>query len=94
MRRFVEEIDREQATLFPECLEDWIDADDPVRAIDAFIDKLDPRGQGFDGVAPEATGRPSFRQTAGIWSLSGVKRKFDELVQAALALKASTVWAT
>jgi hypothetical protein len=41
MRRFVEGIDREQATLFPECLEDWIDADNPVRAIDAFVDKLD-----------------------------------------------------
>jgi hypothetical protein len=27
MRRFVEGIDREQATLFPEYLEDWIDED-------------------------------------------------------------------
>ena len=41
MRRFVEEIDREQATLFPEYLEDWIDQDNPVRAIDAFVDKLE-----------------------------------------------------
>jgi hypothetical protein len=31
MRRFVEGIDREQATLFPECLEDWIDQDNPVQ---------------------------------------------------------------
>jgi transposase len=60
MRRFVEGIDREQATLFPECLEDWIDQDNPVRAIDAFVDKLDLPGVGFDGVAPEATGRPSY----------------------------------
>jgi Transposase domain (DUF772) len=60
MRRFVEGIDREQATLFPECLEDWIDRDNPVRAIDAFVDKLDLTGVGFDGVAPEATGRPSY----------------------------------
>src|SRR6266446_1824661 len=58
MRRFVEGIDRGQATLFPECLEDWIDGDNPVRAIDAFVDKLDLPGLGFDGVAPEATGRP------------------------------------
>ena len=29
MKRFVEGIDRGQATLFPECLEDWIDQDDP-----------------------------------------------------------------
>src|SRR5260370_42654870 len=60
MRRFVEGIDRGQATLFPECLEDWIDGDNPVRAIDAFVDKLDLPGLGFDGVAPETTGRPSY----------------------------------
>jgi transposase len=60
MRRFVEGIDRGQATLFPECLEDWIDADSPVRVIDAFVEKLDLSGLGFDGVAPEATGRPSY----------------------------------
>ena len=44
MRRFVEGIDRGQATLFPECLEDWIDADNPVRVIDAFVEKLDLSG--------------------------------------------------
>jgi len=60
MRRFVEGIDRGQATLFPECLEDWIDGDNPVRVIDAFVEKLDLSGLGFDGVAPEATGRPSY----------------------------------
>src|SRR6266487_5961856 len=60
MRRFVEGIDRGQATLFPEYLEDWIDADNPVRVIDAFVDKLDLSGLGFDGVAPEVTGRPSY----------------------------------
>jgi len=60
MRRFVEGIDRGQATLFPEYLEDWIDADNPVRVIDAFVDKLDLSGLGFDGVVAEATGRPSY----------------------------------
>ena len=29
MRRFVEGTDRGQSTLFPECLEDWIDEDNP-----------------------------------------------------------------
>src|SRR5215475_7806621 len=60
MRRFVEGIDRGQATLFPECLDDWIDEDNPVRVIDAFVEKLDLSRMGFDGVAPEATGRPSY----------------------------------
>src|SRR5438445_9018240 len=60
MRRFVEGIDRGQTTLFPDCLEDWIDEVNPVRAIDTFVEKLDLSGLGFDGVAPEATGRPSY----------------------------------
>ena len=60
MRRFVEGIDREQGTLFPECLADWIDEDNAVRVIDAIVDKLDLSRLGFDGVAPEATGRPSY----------------------------------
>ena len=51
MRRFVEGVDRGQTTLFPECLEDWIDEGNPVRAIDAFVEKLDLSGLGFDGVA-------------------------------------------
>jgi transposase len=46
MRRFVEEIDRGQATLFPERLEDWIDGDNPVRVIDAFVENLIYRGWG------------------------------------------------
>src|SRR6202051_1635131 len=60
MKRFVEGIDRGQATLFPECLEDWIDEDNPIRVVDAFVDKLDLSRVGFDGVVAEATGRPSY----------------------------------
>ena len=60
MRRFVEGTDRGQATLFPACLADWIGEDNPVRVIDAFVEELDLAGLGFDGVAPEATGRPSY----------------------------------
>src|SRR5579864_6161049 len=60
MRRFVEGIDRGQSALFPECLEDWIDEDNPVRVIDVFVEELDLGELGFDGVTPEATGRPSY----------------------------------
>ena len=38
MKRFVEGADRVQSTLFPECLEDWIGEDNPVRVIDVFVD--------------------------------------------------------
>jgi len=60
MRRFVEGADREQSTLFPECLEDWVGEDNPVRVIDVFVDELDLAELGFCGVDPEATGRPSY----------------------------------
>jgi transposase len=60
MKRFVEGTDRGQSTLFPECLEDWIDENNPVRVIDVFVDELDLAELGFDGVAPEVTGRPAY----------------------------------
>jgi transposase len=60
MRRFVEGADRGQSTLFPDRLEDWIGEDNPVRVIDVFVDELDLAELGFSGVAPEATGRPSY----------------------------------
>ena len=60
MKRFVEGSDREQSTLFPECVADWIGEDNPVRVIDVFVDELDLAELGFDGVKPEVTGRPSY----------------------------------
>jgi transposase len=41
-------------------LEDWICEDNPVRAIDVFVDELDLAELGFGGVDPEATGRPAY----------------------------------
>src|SRR5271168_1316849 len=60
MRRFVEEADRGQRTLLPECLDDFIDESNPVRVIDVFVDALDLAEMRFEGVDPEATGRPSY----------------------------------
>ena len=40
MKRFVEGVERSQGTLFPDRLEDWIGDDNPVRAIDVFVDEL------------------------------------------------------
>ncbi len=39
--RFIEGGDRNQATLLPECLDDYVAADNPVRVIDVFVDELD-----------------------------------------------------
>jgi len=64
MKRFVEGADRGQSTLFPECLDDWIDENNPVRVIDAFVDTLDLSELGFEGVEPAETGRPAYHPSA------------------------------
>jgi transposase len=60
MKRFVAGDDRKQVALFPECVDDYIGADNPVRVIDAFIDELDLAELGFNGIKPATTGRPSY----------------------------------
>jgi hypothetical protein len=54
MKRLVECEDRNQITLLPERLDDYVAEDNSVRVIDAFIDVLDLTGLGFEGVAPAA----------------------------------------
>jgi hypothetical protein len=56
--RFIEGEDRSQSTLFPECLEDYVSEDNPIRAIEAFVEELNLGDLGFDGTEPEVTGRP------------------------------------
>ena len=60
MRRFIEGENRQQVTLMPECLDDYIGEDNPVRVVDAFVEELDLCASGFEGVEPAATGRPSY----------------------------------
>jgi transposase len=60
MTRFVQSEDRRQGVLLPEYLDDYVAEDNPVRVIDVFIDELDLGALGFDGVIPEATGRPAY----------------------------------
>jgi len=60
MKRFIEGEDRSQATLLPEYLDDYIGEDNPVRAVDAFVEELDLKALGFEGADPADTGRPSY----------------------------------
>jgi transposase len=60
MKRFIEGDGRTQVTLLPECLDDYIGEDNSVRMIDLFVDQLDLRALHFQGMAPAATGRPSY----------------------------------
>ncbi|WP_199544168.1 IS1182 family transposase [Paraburkholderia kururiensis] len=56
MGQFVEGASRNQAALLPECLEDFIAEDNPVR----IVDELDLASMGFEGTTPAITGRPSY----------------------------------
>ncbi len=60
MKRFVEGEDRRQGVLLPEFLDDYVSEENPVRVIEAFVGALDLGALGFEGVVPEATGRPGY----------------------------------
>lgn len=59
MKRFIEGDNRQQITLLPESLDEYIEAENPVRIIDVFVDQLDLGSLGFS-VEPAATGQPSY----------------------------------
>ncbi len=76
MKRFIEGEDRRQVLLLPDCLEDYVSDDNPVRVIEAFMDELDLKTLGFEGVVPETTGRPvSGGDQVGQWSGGAVRSR-------------------
>ena len=58
MGRFIEGSERRQRLLLPDCIDDYVAEDSPVRVVDMFVDELDLSGLGFEGAA--ATGRPGY----------------------------------
>ena len=60
MKRFVEGEERTQLTFLPGCLDDYVSEDNPVRAVDAFVEELDLKQLGFAGADPAMTGRPAY----------------------------------
>jgi len=52
--------DRNQITLFPEALDDYVGEENPVRFLDAFVDGLDLQALGFSHAVLEETGRPPY----------------------------------
>jgi transposase len=58
MARYIEGETRLQRLLLPDCLEDYVSEDNPVRVVDIFIDELDLGTMGFAG--PASTGRPGY----------------------------------
>lgn len=58
MSRYITGQDRQQVTLLPECLDDFIGEDNPIRVVEAFVNELDLASLGFQGATPANTGRP------------------------------------
>ena len=57
---YVEGLNRNQLTLFPEALDDYISQDNPVHFLDAFVDTLDIEALGFKHAILAETGRPPY----------------------------------
>ena len=64
MTRFVLSQSRTRSTLLPECLEDFVDDENPVRMVGAFVEHLDPSDLGSAGVTLATTGRPTYHPAA------------------------------
>jgi len=57
-------LDRSQTLMFPERLEDYVAAENPVRFLDAFVGQLDLGALGFAKAQVAATGRPPYDPAA------------------------------
>ena len=62
-RRYHPTVDRQQQMLLPNCVEDYVSAHNPVRAIDAFVNYLDLQQLGFQHAQPSTgsgVGQPAY----------------------------------
>lgn len=57
---YIEGQSREQISLFPNSIDQYITGENPARVIDVFVDGLDLNDLGFDKAQSKATGRPPY----------------------------------
>src|SRR5674476_260543 len=60
MSEHIDGTHRKQTILFPDTLDEYVDEENPVRFIDAFIDSLNLEKLGFKHSVPNDVGRPSY----------------------------------
>jgi transposase len=60
MKRYIEGRDRCQGFPLPECVDDCVGEDNPVRVVEVFVDELDLAELGFTCATPAETGRPGY----------------------------------
>lgn len=56
---YIKGTSRDQITLMPNCLEDYVTTENPVRVIDEFVEQLDVAALNFKA-EPAAEGRPGY----------------------------------
>ena len=57
---YIKGSDRRQRVLFPDCIDEYVEADAPVRLFDAFVDSLKMDELGFIRSTPAETGTPGY----------------------------------
>ena len=89
MARYVEGRDRSQSFLLPENIDDYVGEENPVRAVEAFVDALDLAQLRFGKVIPAETGRPSYHPSTmlkiylyGYLKRIQSSRRLDHLMEA------------
>ncbi len=60
MAGFIDGVERGQLSLLPGSLDDWVDQDNPVRVINAFVEALDLKASGIETAAATYIGRPGY----------------------------------
>jgi transposase len=83
MKRFAEGENRQQTILLPDCLDDYVIEDNPVRVIDVFIDELDLAALGIEGMPAGDNGTPrlSSRDAAGCLNRIPSSRRLERETQ-------------
>ncbi|MCP2091941.1 UNVERIFIED_ORG: transposase [Paraburkholderia sediminicola] len=77
MGRFFEGVECSQTTFLPECLDDFIAEDNPVRIVDAFVEELELAFLGFEGTMRASTGRPSYHPAGHCQGARGLSDKMS-----------------
>lgn len=93
MKRFVDRVDRTQALLLPDRLEDYVHEGSPVRVVDAFVDALDLNALGFEAVDRGAGDRPAYRPAALLKIyIYGYLNRIQSSAVGAWSAKRNAVW--
>ena len=57
---YIEGVGRNAISILPDCIDDYISEDNPVRVIDAFVDNMDIESMHFKRSKPNMNGRPAY----------------------------------